>query len=522
MLRALERPDRVAAVMASGRASVSYRELDERSRRLARLLWEAGLRRGDAVAVLMENHLRFFDVYWAALRSGLYLVPVNHHLTAGEGAYIVNDSGARALVSSKALAVLATDVVDRSPLVAVRLMVDGSVPGFDDYESALAATSSRPLADEPLGDTMSYSSGTTGRPKGIMRPLPDRPATDRSTGLRRLIGPLFPLDTDTTYLSPAPLYHAAPLGFTTTVQATGGTTVIMERFDPVAALQAIETFAITASQWVPTMFVRMLKLPDVDRRRFDLSSHRAAVHAAAPCPPDVKRQMMAWWGPILIEYYAGSERSGFTVCHADEWLAHPGTVGRAILGTIRVCDDDGGEVAAGQTGTIFFERTSVPFVYHNDPAMTRAAQHPAHPNWSTLGDVGHLDDDGFLYLTDRRSFTIIAGGVNIYPREIEDAMILHPAVEDVAVVGVPNADLGEEVKAVVQLQANVAADDATRGELLEWTAQRVARFKVPRSIDFTEQLPRSPTGKLLKRLVRQPYWEPPTDAGPDLRGVGGR
>jgi fatty-acyl-CoA synthase len=270
------------------------------------------------------------------------------------------------------------------------------------------------------------------------------------------------------------------------------------------------------------MFVRMLKLPDVDRHRFDLVSHRAAVHAAAPCPPDVKRQMMAWWGPILIEYYAGSERSGFTVCHPDEWLAHPGTVGRAILGTIRVCDEEGGEVPAGQTGTIFFERTSMPFAYHNDPATTRAAQHPAHPNWSTLGDVGHVDNDGWLYLTDRRSFTIIAGGVNIYPREIEDVMILHPAVEDVAVVGVPNADLGEEVKAVVQLRANVAADDATRAELLGWTAQRVARFKAPRSIDFVEVLPRSPVGKLLKRLVRQPYWDPPADPASGLRDAGGR
>jgi len=308
------------------------------------------------------------------------------------------------------------------------------------------------------------------------------------------------------YLSPAPLYHSAPLAFTAAVHSLGGTNVIMERFDPIEALELIERHRVTHSQWVPTMFVRMLKSPEADRTRFDLSSHEVAVHAAAPCPVEVKRQMIAWWGPIIHEYYGGTELNGMTYCTSEQWLAHPGTVGLPILGTLHICDAEGAELPVGAPGTIYFERDIEAFQYHGDPEKTKSSQHPANPLWTKLGDVGYVDDDGFLYLTDRESFMIISGGVNIYPQEIEDLLVLHPSVADVAVIGVPNADLGEEVKAVVQPDAGVVADDALVGELLEYAREHLAPYKVPRSIDFEEALPRLETGKLYKRLLRDRYW----------------
>ena len=351
---------------------------------------------------------------------------------------------------------------------------------------------------------MLYSSGTTGRPKGIKRPLEDVEIDDPDgvSPVVALASGLFATSSDSVYLSPAPLYHSAPLGFTTSIQALGGTVVVMPRFDAAEALAYIEQYEITHSQWVPTMFGRMLKLPEEQRTGYDWSTHKVAIHAAAPCPVEVKKQMFDLWGPILYEYYAGTEVNGFVYCTPQDWLDHPGTVGRSILGDIHICDEMGTELPTGEPGTIYFEREEMPFEYHNDPGKTKGAQHPDHPNWSTLGDVGYVDDEGFLYLTDRKAFMIIAGGVNIYPQEIEDCLIMHPKVADVAVFGVPNADLGEEVKAVVQLEAGVEESDAVAGELLAYAGEHIARYKVPRSIDFLPELPRLPTGKLYKRILR--------------------
>src|SRR5581483_6148902 len=364
-------------------------------------------------------------------RSGLVITPVNRYLTAAEAGFIVADCGARALVTSAALAGTASGLAPLAPGCEIRLMVDGVAAGFDSYEEAVARFPGSALPDERLGDFMLYSSGTTGRPKGIRRPPNDhRPAAD-GLGLLALISRLFAIDRETVYLSPAPLYHSAPLGFTTAVQALGGTVVMMERFVPEAALAAVERYRVTHSQWVPTMFSRLLKLPEETRRRYDTSSQRVVVHAAAPCPRPVKEAMFDWWGPIIHEYYGGTEPSGVTYCGPQDWLAHPGTVGRPVLGVIHICDDDGRELPPGQTGTIWFEQERARFDYQGAPDATRATRHPEHDNWTTLNDVGHLDPDGFLYLTDRANFMIISGGVNIYPREIEDCLIVHRLVEDV-------------------------------------------------------------------------------------------
>ena len=355
-----------------------------------------------------------------------------------------------------------------------------------------------------MGDSMLYSSGTTGRPKGIKRPLSGKSVTEGIPGLN--LTNSYGFDEHTVYLSPAPLYHAAPFGYCMRTLALGGTVVMMERFDPELSLAYLESYGVTHSQWVPTMFVRMLKLPVDIRSKYDLSSHHCAIHAAAPCPVEIKKQMMDWWGPIIWEYYAGTERNGSTVISPEDWLSHPGSVGRARSGVIHICDETGTELPVGDPGLIYFEQPSRPFVYHNAPGKTAEAGHPLHENWTALGDVGYLDEDGYLYLTDRKAFMIISGGVNIYPREIEDALILHDKVADVAVFGVPNQEFGEEVKAVVQPVPDVPTDDALIDDLLAFTRERLAAYKIPRSIEFIEELPRLPTGKLYKRILRDQYW----------------
>jgi long-chain acyl-CoA synthetase len=502
-------PHKPAVVSARTGEAITYAELDARSTRLAQLLWAEGLRRGDHIAVFLENHLRYFEVAWAALRSGLYLTTVNRYLTAPEAAYIVDDCGARVLISSRVVHEAAAEIPDRAPECRRLLVVDGPPEGaadrFESYEAALADHPPEPLAEEPLGEFMLYSSGTTGRPKGISRPLPDRPVS-RGLAMNPVLKGLFRVEADSVYLSPAPMYHSAPIGFCTSMQSLGGTGILMERFDAREALQALEKYAVTHSQWVPTMFSRMLKLPEEQRAGFDLSAHRVAIHAAAPCPRKVKEQMFAWWGPILHEYYGGTELNGLTYVGPEDWLAHPGTVGRAVMGAIRICDESGDELPTGEAGIVYFERDKAPFAYHKDAEKTRSAQHPKHPAWTALGDVGYVDEEGFLYLTDRASFMIISGGVNIYPQEIENELILHPKVEDVAVIGVPHEEFGEEVKAVVQPVAGVEADTALAEELMAWAREHLAAYKCPRSIDFERELPRLPTGKLYKRLLKDRYW----------------
>jgi fatty-acyl-CoA synthase len=502
-------PDKPAVISALTGEMLTYAELDARSNRLAQLLWSEGLRRGDHIAVFLENHLRYFEVAWAAFRSGLYLTTVNRYLTGPEAAYIVEDCGARVLVSSRTVHEAAAEIPDHARGCHRFLVVDGPPEGatspFESYERAVEEHPAEPLEEEPLGELMLYSSGTTGRPKGISRPLSNRGVAGGLPMNITLKG-LFGADSEWVYLSPAPLYHSAPIGFCTSIQSLGGTVVMMERFDPLEALRALERYSVTSSQWVPTMFTRMLKLPEEERARFDLSAHRVAIHAAAPCPRKVKEEMFGWWGPILHEYYGGTELNGLTYVGPEDWLAHPGTVGRAVMGRLRICDEDGAELPTGQPGIVYFERDKAPFQYHNDPEKTKSAQHPKNPGWTALGDVGYVDDEGYLYLTDRASFMIISGGVNIYPQEIENELIMHPKVEDVAVIGVPHPEFGEEVKAVVQPLAGVTADEALAEELMAYVQDRLAAYKCPRSVDFESELPRLPTGKLYKRLLKDRYW----------------
>ncbi len=494
---ARSRPDHPAIVMAGSGETVTYAELDERSNRLAQLWHARGLRRGDHVAILLENDPRWFDAVWAALRSGLYYTPVNFHLTAPEVAYIVEDCGARSVLTSAALADKVSDLNVEIPLV-----LGGDIDGWERYEQAVTGQPSTALEREPEGAGMFYSSGTTGRPKGILFPLPDRTVHDDHP----LVTMKSPIGNtaDSVYLSPAPMYHTAPVVTCTLAHRVGATTVVMERWDPEACLAAIERYRCDRAQFVPTMFVRLLKLPPEVRDRYDVSSLELVTHAAAPCPVEVKRQMMSWLGPIIWEYYAGSENVGSTLIGPEEWLAHPGSVGLPRFTTVHICDEEHRELPIGEIGNIWFDTPGAAFEYHGDPAKTAASRSPE--GWFNLGDVGYLDDDGYLYLTDRQSFTIISGGVNIYPQEAEDALVLHPAVADVAVFGVPNDDLGEEVKGVVQLLDPAAAGPDMEAELLAFCRERLAPFKCPRSIDFEAELPRQDTGKLYKRLLKDRYW----------------
>lgn len=505
-------PEKAAVIMAGSGRVVTYRELDDRSAKFARVLHDAGLRRGDVLAVLSDNAPECFELYWAAMRSGLYITAMNRHLGAEEVAYIVRDSGARALVASAALSSVAQDLVALTPQVQRRFAFGGDIPGHDSYVGALEGAGAR-LTDQPRGAEMLYSSGTTGKPKGVRLPLPERQVDEPGDLLVSLFQRMYGLDSDDVYLSPAPVYHAAPLRWCGVFHALGATVVMMEKFDAEAALSAIEHYRVTATQMVPTMFVRMLKLPDEVRESYDVTSLKVAVHAAAPCPPDVKRQMISWWGPIIHEYYSSTEGNGVTFIDTEQWLRKPGSVGRSALGTIHICDDDGNELKNGEVGLVYFEREELPFEYHNDPEKTRSAQHPRHPTWTTIGDVGYVDDEGYLFLTDRKSFMIISGGVNIYPQEIEDVLVLHPGVHDVAVVGVPDSEMGEQVKAVVTSANGVEPGPDVERELIEHVRARVAHYKAPRSVDFVDELPRTSTGKLVKHKLRERYEEQASPQG---------
>jgi long-chain acyl-CoA synthetase len=501
-------PHKAAAINSTSGEVLTYRELDERSNRFAQSLYAAGLRRGDHIAMVFENNMRCFEVCWAALRSGLMITPVNRYLTAPEAAAIIADSQAQVVVSSYAMRELAAELTGMMPTCRLRLMVDDTIGGWDSYEAHIERYPATRLADQWLGAAMIYSSGTTGRPKGIIRAQPQgrvMRVTDGSGSARRPQFERYGFDAQTVYLSPAPLYHTAPLGYGLETQFGGGTVVFMEKFDPLEALRAIERYRVTHSQWVPTMLIRLLRLAPEVRNAFDLSSHRVAIHAAAPCPQEIKRQMIDWWGPIIEEYYSSTEGNGVTTLNTEEWLAHPGSVGRALLGVIHICDDEGNELPPGETGLVYFERDHVPFHYHNDPEKTRAAQHPRYPTWTAVGDIGHVDSDGYLYLTDRKAFMIISGGVNIYPQAIEDALAVHPDVQDAAVIGVPDPEMGEQVKAIVEPAPGVTPSDALAQRLVAYLRTRVARYMVPSSIDFIDSMPRLPTGKLYKQALRERY-----------------
>ena len=496
-------PDKPAIIMAASGEIITYAQLNARSNQVAQLIRDHGIGIGETIALCLENHPWFFVLAWGAQRAGVHYVAISSRLTAPEVSYILEDSGAKLLFGSAYLAPVLDEVARLNPGIK-QLRFDS--PGSLSAEAALAAMPETPIADERAGTDMLYSSGTTGRPKGVKIALPEDPAIDAPSIFVQLVKAAYGMTEEAMYISPAPLYHAAPLRWSMTVHRIGGTVVVMERFDPEAALAAIEKYQITDGQFVPTHFVRMLKLPEEIRRKYDVSSLKCAIHAAAPCPVPIKRSMIDWWGPVLFEYYAGTEGNGSTFITSAEWLTKPGSVGRALSGVVHICDEEGNEVPRGTEGQVFFEAadpTLKPFEYHNDPEKTAESRNKH--GWTSIGDVGLLDDDGFLFLTDRKSFMIISGGVNIYPQEIENLLITHPKVADAAVIGAPDSDLGERVVAVVQPLDMADAGPALAEELLAYLAPQLSRLKMPRQIDFREQLPREATGKLYKRLLRDEY-----------------
>ena len=501
-------PDKPAVALSDGSKTITYAELETRSRRLGQLFRRLDCRPGDGVVLLMGNEEWFYDVFWAAMRTGLYFTPVNWHLQQAEIRYIVENCDAKVFVTSARFAEVAESVSKDLPRLRQRLVFGGDVPGFTRVETALEEIpAAAPLEDAREGALMLYSSGTTGYPKGVRQALSGAPAGDaKATIVYTAIPTIFGIGPDDRYLSPAPLYHAAPLIFSTSSQRVGATVVVMPKFDAEGALRAIEDYRITVSQWVPTHFRRMLQLPDGVRTKYDLSSHRCAIHAAAPCPIPLKEAMIAWWGPIVVEYYGGTEGGG-TVIRADEWLVHKGSVGRHWAGgRVYILDDAGNEVTEPRVeGGVYFESAAdekLRFRYYKDDEKTASTY---RGRLFTIGDVGYLDEDGYLYLTDRKSHMIISGGVNIYPQEVENHLSTHPNVDEVAVIGVPNEVMGEEVKAVV-VPRNARPSPELAEELIEFCRDSIAHYKCPRTIDFVAELPRLPNGKLLKRQLRERYW----------------
>lgn len=495
-------PDKPAYIMAGSGLVVTYRELDRRSNQIAHLFRARGLRPGDHVALQMENNEHFFQIVWGAQRSGLIYTPIHSHLQRDEVEYILGNCRARLFITSAQLRETACAIRRGQVPVEHFFTVNGDLPGYEDFIAASTSQPDTPIADQFAGAHMMYSSGTTGKPKGI---LPDwvPSSYDEMPAMLVESAKLMGFGEEAVYLAPAPLYHAAPMVSNLMNMAMGGTSILAEKFDAEQALAAIERYRVTHSQWVPIMFVRMLRLPAAVRKKYDLSSLRQAVHAAAPCPVEIKRQMIEWWGPIISEYYAASEAIGSTWITSGEWLAHPGSVGRAAQGELHIVGEDGEELPAGETGTIYFSGMQ-DFEYFGEPDKTRDSRHPR--GWATTGDVGYLDEEGYLYLTDRKHFMIISGGVNIYPQEIENLIATHPKVADVAVFGVPDAEFGEAVKAVVQpLQWSEAGPELER-ELIAWCREQLSHVKCPRSVDFERELPRMDNGKLYKTQLRARYW----------------
>ena len=495
-------PDKPAYIMAATGETVTYAQLNARANQGAHLLRSLGLKRGDGIAVLMDNSARYLEVLWAAERSGVYCTCIASKLTAGEAAYIVRDGNCRLLIAGHGVAGVAGSLGPMLPDLDL-LMCDGVIEGFDSYEAARDAQPATPIADPQPGGIMLYSSGTTGVPKGVRHSLPEEPFGENVSQLVALGKGLYGFAPDMVYLSPAPMYHAAPLRWSMAVQQLGGTVVVMDRFDPEAALAAIERYRVTHAQWVPTHFIRLLKLPEEVRRRYDMSSLRNVWHAAAPCPIPVKEAMIDWWGPIIGEYYAGTEGNGFCAISSAEWLTHKGSVGRNLTAQTKICDEDGEELPPRSEGTVYFAGGGV-FAYHNDPAKTASAAN--RHGWTTLGDIGWVDEEGYLYLTDRKSFMIISGGVNIYPAELENLLVTHPDVADVAVIGAPHEEMGEEVVAIVQPRDMAMAGPDLAATLMDFARANLSHVKCPRRIDFRAELPRHDTGKLYKRQLRDEYW----------------
>ena len=480
-------------------------ELHALCNQIVGVLRDLGLERGDTVALDSPNCAEFFAIYLACTQAGFYLVPVNWHLAPPEVAYIVQDSEAKAFIAHERLGGDCIKAADEIDFPAEGRIAIGSIAGFRSLAKLAEPQSSEPPENRSAGAVMNYTSGTTGRPKGVKRDLaPAELEPDLIMGLFGAFLGMFGVQPggDEVYICGSPLYHTAVLIH------WGHPVVLMEKWTPEDMLRLIEKHRCTTSHMVPTQFHRLLLLPEDVRAKYDVSSTRTMLHAAAPCPPDIKRRMIEWWGPIIHEYYAGTEGNGMCYINSESWLKKPGSVGKCANATLHVCDDDGDELPIGEEGVIYTEQDEEIdlFEYHKDAGKTLGSRNPKTPRWTTLGDVGYVDEDGYLFLTDRKAFMIISGGVNIYPQEIEDAFVMHELVADVAVIGVPNEDFGEEVKAVVQLVDPSSASEELAAELIAYSRQHLAGYKVPRSIDFEEELPRLPTGKLYKRLLRDRYW----------------
>lgn len=496
---AREQPELTAVVDPDGR-QVTYAELAAAADRYGRGFQAMGLEPGDVVVLLLPNGIDLVSVYFGAFQTGLYVVMANWHLVGAEVAYLIEDSGAKAFVTHERFADTAADALAQTKVTGFAV---GDVPGFRPLSELGAGESGRPDV-RTAGSPMLYTSGTTGRPKGVRRPLtgaePDT-VSPQATWFFGIFG-LGPFD-DHVHICGSPLYHTAVLNFVANSIQLGHTAVLMDRWRPEDMLRLIEEHRVTHSHMVPTQFHRLLDLPAEVREKYDVSSLRCMIHGAAPCPHEVKRRMLDWWGPVVVEYYAATEGGGTTIM-ADEWLRKPGSVGRAWPGSVvKVLDEAGAEVPPEVPGLVYMRMGTSSFEYHKDAEKTKAAR---VGDLFTLGDIGYLDEDGHLFLCDRKSDLIISGGVNIYPAEIENELAVHPKVADVAVFGVPNPDWGEEIKAVVRPADGVTPSDELTTELLAFAAERLAKFKLPKTIDYVDELPRDPNGKLYKRKLRDPYW----------------
>ena len=490
-------PKKPAIIHSTSGKIHSFAEYEARANQLAHLCRDMGLGHRGHIAQLMENCLEFAEIGGAAVRAGLYYTSISAYLSADEIAYIVSDSQSRLLVASAGLGDVIKSLPQICPNVERFLLVGGTAEGWESYEDAIASYPDTPIADEMLGGVMLYSSGTTGRPKGIIRALPDQPP-----GAPQMIVEmgfkLFGFHEDMIYLSPAPLYHSAPQVALNSLLRKGMTNLIMERFDAEEFLHLVEKYKVTHTQVVPTMLIRLLKLPEAVRTKYDVSSLQSIVHAGAPCPIAIKEQAMEWFGPIINEYYGATEGNGLTWCTPSDWLAHKGSVGKPIMGTLEIRDENGNPCPVGESGQVWFGGAS-DFEYFNDDNKTKEGRD--NQGFSTVGDIGYVDEEGFLYLTDRSSNMIISGGVNIYPQEVENILAPHALISDVAVLGIPHDEFGEEVCAFIQLEDSAMANDELAQQFIQYCRDRLAHFKCPRSIRFVSELPRTETGKLLKRLI---------------------
>jgi long-chain acyl-CoA synthetase len=501
---AQQHPTRRAVIEPSGRA-ITMGELSATSNRLVHGLRSLGLAQGDCIATLLPNSAPMIELYLAAAQAGLYLVPINHHLTAAEIAYILQDSEAKAFFTDARFAAACRGAADEAGVPAAARFAVGGLEGFQNYAALTAGQPDTLPENRAAGQVMNYTSGTTGRPKGVRRALvPFDP--DMVFSMFAMFLAMFGIEpeNDNVHLTGSPLYHTAVLMFTGSSLHYGHTVVLMDKWTPESCLDAIQKYRVTTSHMVPTQFHRLLALPEAVKAKYDVSSLRHMIHAAAPCPIDVKRRMLQWWGPVIYEYYAASEGGG-TLVTPQEWLKYPGTVGHAWPSSeIRVFDEAGNDAPTGQPGTVYMKMAGADFEYHKDKAKTDANR---RDGFFTVGDVGYLNEDGYLFLCDRKIDMIISGGVNIYPSEVESVLLQHPKVGDAAVFGIPNEDWGEEVKAVIEPAAGIEASPALAQEIMDFCLKNAAKYKCPKTIDFITNMPRDPNGKLYKRKLRDPYWQ---------------